>query len=185
MHDDLNPVAFVEAVLFADANQASFVTERVSEIQVDLGGIPGDRHYGLLRAADARQHIYSRGTLIANRRQISIVSLEECHEIAQRMGLPEVRPEWLGANLLVSGFNHLTQLPAGTRLLFPDGTGLICEGENEPCIGPGKKIEAAYDETGLRHKFVPAAKNRRGIVCSVEREGLIKRGDMMRLIFRG
>ena len=182
MHGDLNPVLYVEAVLFADANQSSFETRRVSEIQVDLGGIPGDRHYGLLRPADVRQHIYPRGTLIANRRQISIVSLEECREIAQRMGLPEVRPEWLGANLLVSGFEQLTRLPAGTRLLFPDGTGLICEGKNQPCIGPGKKMEAAYGETGLRHKFVPAAKNRRGIVCSVEREGSIKQGDMVRLI---
>ncbi len=173
--------AYVETVMLADEPE-SFVTRPLPEITVELGGIPGDRHFGLLRPADSRQNIYPCGQLIANRRQISIVSKEECQRIAERLGVAEIRPEWLGANLLVSGYDDLTQLPQGARLLFPDGTGLICEGENLPCIGPGKEIEAKLNQLGVAAKFVAAAKKSRGIVCSVEREGRIHAGDSMTII---
>nr|WP_275984032.1 MOSC domain-containing protein [Paenibacillus hamazuiensis] len=163
---------------------ATFVTRRVDSIRVELGGIPGDRHFGLLRPADSRQNIYPRGELIANRRQISIVSVEECERIAGNMGLGEVRPEWLGANLLVEGFPELTLLPQGSRLLFPDGTGLICEGENLPCLGPGRVIEGLFGPQTPGASFVSAAKKLRGIVCSVEREGIIRIGDGIRIICR-
>ncbi|MGV2887882.1 MULTISPECIES: MOSC domain-containing protein [Paenibacillus] len=171
----------VQFVLLAD-DPSTFVTRVVPFIDIELAGIPSDRHYGLLRPADSRQKIYKRGTPIANRRQISIVSEEECALIAQKMNIPEVRPEWLGANLLVRGVEKLTELPVGTRLLFPDGTGLICEGENLPCVHPGKIIEQFYEQDGLRKKFVPAARKKRGIVCSVEREGIIRTGDNIEVI---
>ncbi|CAG7626752.1 MOSC domain-containing protein [Paenibacillus allorhizosphaerae] len=171
----------VDCVLLAD-DPTTFVTREVFSVQVEIGGIPNDRHYGILRPADSRQNIYPRGTMIANRRQISIVSREECARIAGLMGLPVIKPEWLGANLMVSGLESLTELAAGTRLLFPDGTGLICEGENLPCVGPGKVIESMHDQPGLHRKFVAAAKKSRGIVCSVEREGRINKGDTVRVI---
>lgn len=174
--------AVVRRVMLAD-DPSTFVTRELEKIDVELGGIPGDRHYGLLRPADSRQKIYKRGTLIANRRQISIVSQEDCSLIAERLGLPEIKPEWLGANVLVSGIERLTELPSGTRLVFPDGTGLICEGENLPCIGPGKVIEAMSQVSGIRNKFVPAAKKLRGIVCSVEREGAIAKGDAISVYY--
>ncbi|WP_274365645.1 MOSC domain-containing protein [Paenibacillus thermotolerans] len=176
----MNEQAVVERVMLAD-DPSTFVTREVDIINVELGGIPGDRHYGLLRPADSRQKIYPRGTLIANRRQISIVSLEDCALIAEHLGLPEIKPEWLGANIVVSGIETLTELPSGTRLVFPNGTGLICEGENLPCIGPGKVIEAMSGISGIRTKFVPAAKKLRGIVCSVEREGVIAKGDAIKV----
>ncbi|MCD1259353.1 MOSC domain-containing protein [Paenibacillus athensensis] len=164
---------------------ASFVTARQPHIAVELAGIPGDRHYGLLRPADSRQTIYRRGTLIANRRQISVVSAEECALIAARLGIPHVLPEWLGANLALSGLADLTQLPRGARLLFPDGTGLVCEGDNPPCIGPGRVVEAQSGVPGLSQRFVRAAGGRRGIVCSVEREGVIAEGDLVSIVFDG
>lgn len=171
----------VEAVLKAE-DPSTFVTRRLPQIKVELAGIPGDRHYGLLRPADSRQKIYKRGTLIANRRQISVVSAEECAIIAERLGMDKVLPEWLGANLLVSGIEGLTQLPPGARLLFEGGVGLISEGENEPCIGPGKAIESLGEVPGAARRFVPAAKKLRGIVCSVEREGIIRSGESFRVI---
>jgi hypothetical protein len=177
----LNVNAFVECVLLAD-DPMTFVTREVHGIYLEIGGIPGDRHYGILRPADSRQKIYPRGTMIANRRQISIVSYEECSQIAGLMGLPAIKPEWLGANIMVSGIEKLTELPPGARLLFPDGTGLICEGENLPCVGPGKVIESFYNQSGLHRKFVPAAHKLRGIVCSVEREGRINKGDSVKII---
>ncbi|MFC0330703.1 MOSC domain-containing protein [Paenibacillus sepulcri] len=174
-------IAVVEAVLIADA-PSSFVTRRIGEIQVELGGIPGDRHFGLLRKADSRQKIYPRGQLIANRRQISIVSVEECRQIARNMGLAEIRPEWLGANLLLKGLDPLTTLPLGARLVFASGAGLICEGENMPCKDPGEVIESEIYPSAAAKKFVPAAKKLRGIVCSVEREGAIRKNDVVTII---
>ncbi|AFH59562.1 MOSC domain-containing protein [Paenibacillus caseinilyticus] len=169
------------AAVLAARQPKSFVTSREPELAIELGGIPGDRHYGLFRKADSRQSFYPRGTLIANRRQISIVSLEECDLIAGAMGIPEVRPEWLGANLLLEGYPQLTSLPVGSRLLFPEACGLIGEGENPPCKGPGKEIAEALQLPELAGRFVKAAKHRRGIVCSVEREGRIHEGDTVRI----
>ena len=46
---------------------------------------------------------YAQGTEIRNTRQISIVSVEELAFIADSMGIDTLQPEWVGANLLVSG----------------------------------------------------------------------------------
>lgn len=170
-----------EAVLLTP-DPESFVTARVDRFDVDLGGIPGDRHYGLLRPADSRQKLYPRGTLIANRRQISIVSAEDNADIAANLGVDEIRPEWLGANVLIRGCKELTLLPQGARLLFASGAALICEGENEPCIGPGEVIAARCGrDAKFAAKFVKAAKQRRGIVCSVELPGAMAAGDLVRI----
>jgi hypothetical protein len=170
----------VEAVMLADDGK-TFVTRRVPQIPVELAGIPNDRHYGLLRPADSRQKLYPKGTPIANRRQLSLVSIEECKLIAQNMGITEIRPEWLGVNMLIQGVPHLTQLPPGARLIFPDGTGLICEGENLPCLGPARVIESSLEQPGISKLFVTAAKKLRGIVCSVEKEGEIHAGDNLHI----
>jgi MOSC domain-containing protein YiiM len=177
-------LAKVEATLVAKI-KTTFQTKRESPIKIELAGIPFDRHYGLLRPADMRQKMYDRGVLIANRRQITIVSLEECDQIADQMGLPHILPEWLGANIAIRGFAKLSHLPQGVRLIFTDGTGLICEGENQPCMGPAKMIEAHYQIPKLRELFIPAARKRRGIVCSVEREGEVREGDAVTIISRG
>ncbi|WP_166241217.1 MOSC domain-containing protein [Paenibacillus turpanensis] len=174
--------AIVEAVLTA-TDPSTFVTRREQEIRIELAGIPGDRHYGLLRPADVRQSFYPRGTMIANRRQISIVGAEEMEQIATLLETGEILPEWLGANILLRGYAPLTLLPQGARLLFERGsTGLICEGENLPCSGPAKVIAASCDRPELAKKFVPAAKQKRGIVCSVEKEGTVAPGDTVRIM---
>ncbi|QOR68116.1 MOSC domain-containing protein [Cytobacillus suaedae] len=171
----------VEAILVAYDSE-TFVTEQVNEVNVEFGGIPGDRHFGMTRPADARQPMYERGSEILNRRQLTIVSIEECKLIADQLGIPEVKPEWLGANLLVSGMSEFTKLPMGSRLLFPDGTGLICNGENLPCIFPGREIQKAYpDIPKLDKTFVLAGRKRRGIVCGVEKPGIIKKEDDIKL----
>ncbi|WP_371117533.1 MOSC domain-containing protein [Paenibacillus sp. cl123] len=172
----------VEGVYIADT-PSTFITRRVGEIDIKLGGIPGDRHFGLLRKADSRQRIYPRGTMIANRRQISIVSVEECTLIAEKLGIPEVCPEWLGANVLVSGLEGFTLLPQGVRLIVPGRVGLICEGENLPCKGPGDVIEQESGIVGTGSRFVRAAKQCRGIVCSVEQEGLLYAGDKLTVVY--
>lgn len=159
----------------------SFVTAREPFVDIDLAGIPGDRHYGLLRKADSRQRIYPRGVLIANRRQLSVVSEEDCALIAAELGIAEVLPEWLGANLLIAGCPSLTLLPPGARLVFPSGAGLIGEGENQPCKAPGEQIALAVGQPELARRFTRAARKLRGIVCSVECAGRIACGDTVRI----
>lgn len=174
--------ATIESVLIADI-PGTFVTRRVDRVDLDMAGIPGDCHYGLTRRSGGREPMYPRGTVIRNRRQISIVSVEECDQIAQLLGLDILLPEWLGANLLVSGLPHLTQLPAGSRLLLPNGTGLVCEGENAPCRHPGEIIQSLYPmHPKLIQRFVSIAQKQRGIVCSIECPGPIVAGDNLRII---
>lgn len=122
--------------------------------------------------------MFSRGTEIFNRRQISIVSIEECNEIALKMGVPRILPEWLGANVAVSGMPDLTSLKEGSRIIFPSGAALLCEGENDPCIQPGEVIQSYYpDQPKLAPAFVRHALGIRGIVCIVERPGAVYTGD--------
>lgn len=174
--------ATVESVLIAD-DPSTFVTRRVDRVNLDLGGIPGDRHYGSTRLSGAREPMYPRRTQIRNRRQISAVSVEECNYIAKQLGLEFLLPEWLGANLLLGGLPNLTQLPAGSRILLPSGAGLVCEGENAPCRQPGKVIQALHSyKPGLVKRFVQVAQRRRGIVCSVECPGAIVQGDEVRVL---
>ena len=170
--------ATAENVYIADT--PSFVTEKKEEISIDYGGIPGDLHFGLTKTAGAREPMYKKGTEIFNRRQISIVSVEECLAIAERLNIPAVLPEWLGANIALSGLPQLTHVREGSRLVFPSGAALLCEGENEPCIQPGEVIPKQFpDKPKLASRFVRHAMGRRGIVCVVERPGVIAQGDQV------
>ena len=149
-----------------------FVSGAVAALDVNFEGIPGERHSGFTRPADARVPWYKRGTPIRNVRHVSLVSAEELIEIAALMGLPEVRPEWLGANIVVSGVPRLSFLPSGSRLFFEGGAVLAAEGYNAPCSISGTAV-AAGSGKGSKLDFVKPATRRRGIVASVERPGRI------------
>jgi hypothetical protein len=165
----------VLATLSAD----HFVTMRRPRLNVDLQGIPGDRHYGFTRPAGAREKWYERGTPIRSGRQLSVVSEEELHEIAAAMGVPLIEPGWIGANLVVKGVAHLSALAWGARLFCGDGAVLVNEGYNAPCRHAGAEIANAYPQrSGLDTAFVKAAKGLRGIVTTVERAGPIAPGNV-------
>lgn len=177
-----NANAKINALLIADTPE-TFVTRRIPDVQLVFGGMKGDRHFGMTCPADSRQSMYPKGTEILNRRQITIVSEEECQKIADELGVEYILPEWLGANLLLNGYPELTKLPMGSRILFPNGTGLICMGENQPCIFPGEEIQKHYEaKPKLAANFVRAGYKRRGIVCAVERPGEIFEGDEVRIL---
>ena len=160
----------------------TFATSGLDEAHLDFGGIPGDLHFGVRMRSGGRQAHYPRGTEIANYRQLSLVSQEELAEVAARLGLPVIKPEWLGANLLVSGIPEFTLLPAMTRLFFPGDLALALAGENQPCIHPGNLIQEAFpDRPGLAARFVQEAIRRRGVVGWVERPGSVRVGDKIRL----
>lgn len=156
----------------------SIVSTSVPRLDLDFGGVVGDRHHGLTRPSDTRQlRYYPRGTMIRNRRQLTLVSVEELAEIAERLSLPSVDPAWLGANLLVEGAPELSALTPGTRLLFSGGAGLVCEGVNHPCRVPAEVLQAQYPWSRASAGFVKAAYGRRGIAVSVELPAPIAPGE--------
>ena len=167
----------VEQVLIAP-NPEDLKSEACQQATVSFSGFEGDRHAGLTMLSGGRTPYYQRGTEIRNSRQVSIVSLEELIDISNNMNLPHILPEWLGANLCVSGIPRLSQLPPGTRLFFENGVTLVVEGENKPCLLAGKSIEEQFPERGKIGSFFPkAGKNLRGLVAWVEKPGSIQAAE--------
>ncbi len=157
---------------------AEIISTPVGSVQVTPAGFLRDRHAGLTRRAGSRDAGIEPGEEIPNRRQVSIVSQEELAEISSRLGIPEVRAQWLGANLCLSGIKELTRLPHGTRLAFAGGVELAVEGENKPCRGPGEAIAAHYPERdGIARRFPTEALHLRGLVAWVEEPGEIAVGE--------
>lgn len=163
--------------VYLGLDKISFVTTSQTRVTVTFAGFEGDRHAGITRKADSRTPQYPRGTEIRNDRQVSIVSVEELAQIATEMGLPEIKPEWLGANLSLQGIPNLTALPAMTRLFFGAGAVLVIQAENLPCQHPGKIIQDAYARPDLQGLFPKAGMHLRGLVACVEKPGAILQGD--------
>jgi MOSC domain-containing protein YiiM len=125
--------------------------------------------------------MYPRGETVFNRRQLTVVGEEELTAVAQRLGLRELRPEWIGANLVLRGDPDLTLLPAGARLLFAGGVGLLSLGENLPCTKSGAAVAAASGRPEVASLFAREAVGRRGLICIVERAGVIRAGEVVEL----
>ncbi len=170
----------VSQCLVADGK--SFVTRAVQTLPLNLEGIPGDVHYGFTRLSGGREFWHPRRTPIRNDRHLTLVSAAELAQIAVNMQVSEVRPEWIGANLVIDGIENLTQLPRGVRLLFASGATLYLNGENHPCRGSGAQVAGHFpDRTGLDLMFVKAAAGLRGLIAVVERAGDIGTGDVFKL----
>ena len=165
------------------ARGEGFVTEVTGEVMLQFGGFAGDRHFGLTRASDSRTPWHPRGTVIGNTRQISIVSIEECAAVAHDMGIARIYPSWLGANLAFKNVADLSAMPSSTRIVFPSGATLFVTEENVPCRQPAKVIAQEYGHPELASTFVKTAMGRRGILALVEREGLIRTDDRLKLIY--
>ena len=157
-----------------------FQTRATDALVLDFEGIDGDFHAGHTRRSGGREPWYPRGTEMRNERQLSIVAPDELAIVAGRMGLDEIRPEWIGANLLLEGLPHLSMLPAGTLLFFKGGVTLKVDGQNHPCRIAGRSIAenagmADYDAGSLL--FPKMAKRLRGLVAWVEKPGRIVAGE--------
>lgn len=167
----------VQAVMILEEG-SEIISTRLEHVRVSERGFEGDRHAGLTRPATGRDKDVERGTPIRNDRQVSLVSVDELAKVARNLGVEEVRPEWLGANLALSGIPALTGLASGTRLLFEGGVELIVTEENKPCTGPGQAVQTAYPErAGLKSRFPKAAIGRRGLVARVAKGGTIRVGE--------
>jgi hypothetical protein len=166
------------ASLVADGGH--FITRTVERIALDLDGIPGDRHRGPNRPADARVPWYPRGTPIRNEQQVSAVAPDDLTAIAAGLDIPLVAPEWLGANLVIEGVPDFSFLPRGTRLTLPLGAALAVADQNAPCRNPGRVIASHHpDKPGLDLAFPKVAKRLRGVVTWAERAGEVVVGDVV------
>lgn len=157
-----------------------FQTVAVDALDLTFEGIPGDFHGGLTRKSGGREPWYPRGTEMRNERQLSIVAADELAIAAERMGIAEIMPEWIGANLVIGGLSRLTMLPPSTLLFFQGGVTLKVDCQNHPCKLSGRSIaENCYldnpNEAALL--FPKHAQRLRGLTAWVEKPGRIVKGE--------
>ncbi|MER9882824.1 MOSC domain-containing protein [Mesorhizobium sp. M0118] len=157
-----------------------FETRAVDTLQLGFDGIDGDFHAGTTRRSGGREPWYRRGTEMRNERQLSIVAADELAIVAERMGIAEIKPEWIGANLLIDGLPRLSMLPSGTLLFFKGGATVKVDAQNGPCRIAGRSVAEnagmADHEAGAL-LFPKAAKRLRGLVAWVEKPGTIAAGE--------
>ncbi|MFM9975780.1 MAG: MOSC domain-containing protein [Beijerinckiaceae bacterium] len=166
------------AGLYQTPTTQRFQTAPVDSISLGFDGIAGDRHAGLTRKSGGREPWYPRGTEIRNERQLSLLSPHDLAAIAAGMDIAEVRPEWIGGNVLIEGIPDFTLLPARTCLFFEGGVTLRIDGLNVPCRFSGRSIAQHYPERqGLDLAFTKAARHARGLVGWVEKPGVIHLGE--------
>ena len=170
----------VDAVLINPDRDQTLASQRVDKVRATFAGFEGDAHGGLTRGACSRVTLqYKRGSEIRNTRQVSILSAEELAVVAQRIGIAHLEPEWVGANLLISGIADLSLLPPSSRLIFAGGASLVVDMENGPCKFPGQVIDEYFP--GFGKQFPKAALHRRGVTGWVEHEGFISVDDELAL----
>ncbi|MFT3988372.1 MOSC domain-containing protein [Aestuariivirga sp.] len=179
MSELLSKASFQGTVAMLLANpdrEAGLEKQERDDLMLRFEGPEGDCHGGLTRKSDVRMiKQFKRGTEVRNARQLSILSEEELAEVAAKMGIQAVKPEWVGANIVTRGIPDLTLLPPSTRLQFPSGAMITIDIENLPCRYPADIIKSHNPDQKLG--FVAAARNKRGVVGWVEAEGLIRSGD--------
>lgn len=171
----------------ASRGALGFVTRAVDGLALELTGIPGGRHGGLTRRSGPREPWLPRGSLMRNDRQVSALCVAELREIAARLGIGALPPEWIGGNLLIEGMPRFSALAPGSHLAFggtwagkgrfDGGAVLRVEGYNSPCRLAGRGIAAATGDPGHEFAFVKAAASLRGLVLSVALAGPISPGD--------
>jgi hypothetical protein len=154
---------------------------RQESITAELDGLVGEAHRGFSRVAQSYDPDPT-GTVRRNERQWSGVSIEELAVIRERMGLREtLAPETLCANICVEGIPGFSQLPKGSRLLFPSGAALLVEEGNPPCSYIGELIEARHTtvsgEPPAGKLFPKSAMGLRGVVGVVDIAGVLTPGD--------
>jgi hypothetical protein len=149
-------------------------------LDLTFSGPLGEDHGGATRPSCSRvAGLYRRGTTIRNTRQLSVLSAEDLALIAADMGLSSLDPALVGASMVVTGLVDFSHVPPGARLLADSGACLVVDMENRPCTLPARPIEDMHPGFGAR--FRSAAQGRRGVTAWVETEGVLARGDRLRL----
>jgi hypothetical protein len=159
-------------------------SEPVAEMPLSFAGPAGEVHAGETRPSCSRvlaQH--PRGTTIRNVRQLCIVSAEEMAAVAAELGIAVFDYAWVGASVVLEGIPDFTHVPPSARMQGPDGVTLVVDMENLPCQEPAVTIDKVLPGQGKG--FKAAAKGRRGVTAWVEREGVLRVGDVLTLHLPG
>ena len=179
----LKPTAYIGTISWLGGtrtNEGTLWSEPATEIMAQFAGIAGEVHAGLTVPSCVRMvPQYVKGTEIRNTRQFSVLGAEELAEIAVRMGIAALSPSLVGASMVIAGIPDFSHIPPGSRLQGSSGATLVVDLNNRPCTVPARAVEKAHPGFGAR--FKPAAEDRRGIVGWVEREGMFRLGDKVRL----
>lgn len=161
------------------AEGRSFQTTPVDQLALTFEGIPGDVHAGYSRKSGAREPWYPRGTEMRNERQLSLLAPDELRLIARRLDIPELKPQWIGGNMLLEGVPNLTRLPPRTILKFEGGVTIRIDGDNLPCRDSGRAIAAQFEgRDDIELAFSKQAQELRGLVGWVEKEGVVEMGEV-------
>ncbi len=164
--------------VFRTASTEDFQTVPCDDLELTFAGLPGDRHAGFTRRSGGREPWYPRGTEMCNERQVSILSVEDLSRIAARMELDDMKAEWIGGNILLSGIPDLSMVPPRTRLVFGNGAVIRIDGYNSPCRFSGRAVADKFpDRDGLDLLFAERAVYLRGLVGFVERPGTVVSGE--------
>lgn len=179
----LKPTDFIGRIVWLGLvrdRSAQLEAEAVAELTATFAGPVGEDHGGLTRPSCSRVVAqYPKGTTIRNTRQFTILSVEELEATAAKMGLERLDPALVGATMVIEGIPDLSHLPPSSRLQGPEGATLVVDIENRSCQLPAKPIEARHAGFGARYKS--AASGRRGLTAWVEREGVFRLNDAIRL----
>mgnify|MGYP001550203514 CR=1 FL=1 len=119
-----------------------------------------------------------------NERQVSIVSRTELAAVADEMQIERIEPQWIGANISLSGVPLLSFLPASTLLFFEGGATVKVDFMNGPCGIAGAAIADHLGrpvDDDIKLGFPKAAKRRRGLVAWIEKAGTISVGEKVRV----
>ena len=140
--------------------------------QVTKWGIPTDRHYGETRI--------TRGRVVENNRPITVVGVEAVRDTCAKLGIEEIPPGGLGENFLVEGLGDLSDVEPGDRfeVVSPDGeVKIVLDAwkQNDPCAN-----------LSIYHKqIVKELYGKRGLLCTVSKEGTVSVGDKIELHRKG
>lgn len=179
----LKPTEFLGTITWlglVPSRAQSLRADPLSSLSLGFAGPEGEDHGGLTRASCSRVMAqYPRNTEIANTRQLTILSAEELAQVAATIGVDDLDPALLGANMVISGIPEFTHVPPSSRLQSQSGTTVVVDMENRPCQWPAKEIEE--DSPGHGKAFKRASEGKRGVTAWVERPGVLRVGDQIRL----
>ncbi len=160
--------------------EASLRASPAEEVAVALDGIEGESHGGTARPSCSRfTMLHPKGTEVRNSRQVTFLSVEELAVVAARLGLDDLDPALLGAQVVVRGIPDLSHLPPGARLQSAAGTTFGIDLQNGPCHLVSREIE--IDAPGHGKGFRTEARGLRGVTGWVERAGRLAVGDELAL----
>ena len=172
------------------ATGADFVSSETDLLELTYEGIAGDYHAGHTRLSGAREPWYESGIEMRNERQVSILADDELRDIAENLNIEQLKPGWIGANLVIDGIKNLSLLPPRSVLIFEGGVTLRVDGYNGPCRIAGASVakhlgseprstDGIFDssKSDIALEFSQAARLKRGVVAWVERKGVIKPGE--------